>query len=282
MLPAEESERERRLHFTTRSQHTPRAFMQQDTLPGGSPPGGRRVRAGGDGGVAGESMVDAAPRAGRARASLHEDGGATTPAAATAATSSGVVAGGPSIGAPRSDATAAGSGRRSSYRATSGSEVGLELDPQAAKVVEVYGFAGWIATFVGWSAYMVWAYLPESVMRAAGVTYYPNKYWASAAPALLVSLVCVYGLIYGAIGLLNNPHITSWTALSDGYSKQLVPPQSPGGSASAGGATTARGKEGSEAAPEPPAVAAQDWRFMSTPEISDLPLTLVNRLQFMS
>lgn len=233
----------------------------------------RSVGLGGDGGDGNDASDAALPgvRAGRGRSSaLGED---SSPAGA--AVSSGALIGGPGVGALPAEG-----GRRSSYRATSGSEVGLELDPQAAKVVEVYGFAGWIATFVGWSAYIVWAYLPESVMRAAGVTYYPNKYWASAAPALLVSLVCVYGLLYGAVGLLNNPHVTAWATLSDGHSKPLLPPQGPAPAA-------ARSRAGTEAAAEGGAGAAaaapaQDWRFMSTPEISDLPLTLINRLQFMS
>jgi hypothetical protein len=50
-------------------------------------------------------------------------------------------------------------------RATSGSEVGLELDPGTAKVIEVYGFVGWISTFVAWAGYLLWAYLPEAVLH---------------------------------------------------------------------------------------------------------------------
>ena len=49
-------------------------------------------------------------------------------------------------------------------RATSGSEVGLELDPQRAKAIEVYGFIGWALTFAAWVGYLLWAFLPESVL----------------------------------------------------------------------------------------------------------------------
>jgi hypothetical protein len=109
-------------------------------------------------------------------------------------------------------------------RATSGSEVGLELDPQRAKIVEVYGFVGWIASFAAWIGYLLWTYLPESVLHDVGVSYYPNKYWALAAPATLVLAVCSYTTVYGAIGLASNPPLSARDTLSDGYSKRLVLP----------------------------------------------------------
>jgi hypothetical protein len=30
--------------------------------------------------------------------------------------------------------------------------------------------------------YMAWAHTPEATLRALGVTYYPDKYWAAAVP----------------------------------------------------------------------------------------------------
>ena len=49
-------------------------------------------------------------------------------------------------------------------RATSGSEVGLELDPSRAKAIEVYGFIAWALSFVAWLGYLLWAFLPESAL----------------------------------------------------------------------------------------------------------------------
>ena len=43
--------------------------------------------------------------------------------------------------------------------------------------------------------FMLWAYTPEAVLEAHGVTYYPSKYWAVALPAwACVSVVFVYWL----------------------------------------------------------------------------------------
>ena len=119
---------------------------------------------------------------------------------------------------------AAAGGERERYRTTSGSEAGLELDTGGAKVVEVYGFVGWITTLCAWVGYLLYAYLPESVLRRLGVTYYPDRYWAVAGPALLLMVVCFYTTIYGAIGIASNPHIDSFDAICDGYSKPVALP----------------------------------------------------------
>ena len=89
---------------------------------------------------------------------------------------------------------------------------------------QVYGFIGWALTFAAWVCYILWAFLPDSVLvgddlvervslspnllleinspvqKGIGVHWYPAKYWAVAAPAFLVFIVSSYGAVYGAIG----------------------------------------------------------------------------------
>ncbi|KAL4854989.1 Phosphatidylinositol N-acetylglucosaminyltransferase subunit P [Chlorella vulgaris] len=63
---------------------------------------------------------------------------------------------------------------------------------------EVYGFVGWISSSVAYVIYMLWAYVPASVLEAHGVTYYPSKHWAVAVPAwVCVTVVFVYWLYNG-------------------------------------------------------------------------------------
>ena len=54
--------------------------------------------------------------------------------------------------------------------------------------VEIYGFVGWIVTFVILIMYFVYAFTPDSVLHAIGITYYPDKYWATGVPAFLCSV----------------------------------------------------------------------------------------------
>lgn len=36
--------------------------------------------------------------------------------------------------------------------------------------------------------YLLWAYVPDDVLRAAGIAYYPDKYWALAVPIWIFAL----------------------------------------------------------------------------------------------
>ena len=58
---------------------------------------------------------------------------------------------------------------------------------------EVYGFVAWISSSVLFVLYWVWAFVPDPVLHSYGVTYFPAKYWALAAPCMLsVAVVCLY------------------------------------------------------------------------------------------
>lgn len=46
--------------------------------------------------------------------------------------------------------------------------------------------------------YILWAYTPESLLHAHGVTYYPSRYWAVALPAwICVTVVFAFWLYEG-------------------------------------------------------------------------------------
>jgi hypothetical protein len=50
--------------------------------------------------------------------------------------------------------------------------------------------------------FLAWAFAPEAALRGAGVSYYPAKWWALAAPAWLCAAV-LYG--YTAYGRRARP-----------------------------------------------------------------------------
>jgi phosphatidylinositol glycan class P protein len=53
--------------------------------------------------------------------------------------------------------------------------------------------------------YLLWAYLPSPFLHQLGIHYYPNRWWALAAPAWIVVLL-IY--IYVALASYNTGHLT--------------------------------------------------------------------------
>jgi PIG-P len=115
----------------------------------------------------------------------------------------------------------------SGARTTSGSEIGLSLiDPGQAKAVEIYGFSLFLITWAALIAFLLWAYLPEGTLHAIGVSYFPDRYWALGAPAMLLMIVMFYATMWGLYGMASNPHIDSFDSMVDGYSKHYLHPKS--------------------------------------------------------
>lgn len=119
--------------------------------------------------------------------------------------------------------------------------------------LEVYGFALWIGTAVSYVIYLLWAFLPEPILHAAGVFYYPRKYWAIALPAFVcVAFLCLF-LFYISFNIAHTNPLDSIFTLTDRFSRRL-------------GMLQKR--------------SYQDE--FSIPDISDIPVETVNRLMFHS
>ncbi len=111
----------------------------------------------------------------------------------------------------------------------------------------MYGFVGAIATALLLALYLFWVLSPRELVRRVGLPEDP--YWGLVAPAFLLLIVSTYATIYGAVSLLLNPDVSSFTTLTDGHARRLT-------MADLGGAARGRG---------------------STPEVGDLPIGVVNR-----
>ena len=104
--------------------------------------------------------------------------------------------------------------------AHAGRSVEAELRATGVAAREVAGFVGSITTCVCFGAccgaasncgccfrlttstaraalFLLWAFVPEEALRAAGVTYYPAKWWALAAPSWLCAAVLYCYTAYG-------------------------------------------------------------------------------------
>lgn len=64
-------------------------------------------------------------------------------------------------------------------------------------VTEVYSFVSWSASIVAFFAWLLWALVPDDALRAWGVTYYPDKWWALALPlyGVVVAIFVVYAYV---------------------------------------------------------------------------------------
>eukprot|EP00884_Botryococcus_braunii_P007603 jgi/Botrbrau1/16844/Bobra.150_2s0066.1 len=58
-------------------------------------------------------------------------------------------------------------------------------------------------------AFMVWAYVPETILQAIGLTYYPAKDWAVGLPAWVL-MACVATIcIYEGLNIMGIPFLES-------------------------------------------------------------------------
>ncbi|CAN0006024.1 unnamed protein product [Ectocarpus sp. 8 AP-2014] len=89
------------------------------------------------------------------------------------------------------------------------------------EIVEVYGFAGWIASLVAYALYLVWAYVPESTLQALGITYYPSKYWAIAIPSAIFVTWSVAVLVYIAVNFMSTAPLDSFDTITGACSSCL-------------------------------------------------------------
>ena len=95
--------------------------------------------------------------------------------------------------------------------------------------------------------YIIWAFVPDQILKSAGITYYPSKYWAVAVPCYLCVFVLSVQFIYQGLNMLCAKPADDYATLEDKFSRHL------------------------------PA----DYRETgSIPEISDIPVNVVNKVLY--
>ncbi|KAI8068479.1 PIG-P-domain-containing protein, partial [Gongronella butleri] len=116
-------------------------------------------------------------------------------------------------------------------------------------IYEYYGFVMYLATFVVFGLYIIWAYLPDRILHDLGITYYPSRYWALAIPTWLMVLVWFIFFYYVTYNMMNTPPFDTLEAITDEHAvimaKDSIPP-----------------------------VAARPPDYM--PELHDIPIAVVN------
>ncbi len=67
---------------------------------------------------------------------------------------------------------------------------------QSVANYSIYSFVAWIATFVVYIVFFLWAVLPYDFLYHYGITYYPSRYYAIALPAYIIVVYFVVNLSY--------------------------------------------------------------------------------------
>lgn len=135
------------------------------------------------------------------------------------------------------------------------------------ELVAAYGFVVWVCSFVVFGIYLAWVFLPEKTLLELGVTFAPDRYWATAVPAHFVLTVLFGWFVVVGLNFMETVSLTSISSVRDEYSRPLPPGRRE--------ALLRRVHDGHEAAGRSGNVEK------GIPEISDLPLTLVNELLYL-
>lgn len=93
-----------------------------------------------------------------------------------------------------------------------------ELQRLSAIKTEFFGFAGWIASVVLYVLFLIWAYVPDDILEAHGLTYSPSKRWALAVPAMVVVTYLFSIVLYKAVNLMATPALDSYATILDVHS----------------------------------------------------------------
>ncbi|KAG5179236.1 PIG-P [Tribonema minus] len=89
----------------------------------------------------------------------------------------------------------------------------------ATSVTGVYGFAGWLASFILYGFYLLWAFIPEEQLHALGITYYPSKYWALALPCYVLVALTSIVVGYCSLNMMDTSPLDSLDTLTDNFTR---------------------------------------------------------------
>lgn len=115
---------------------------------------------------------------------------------------------------------------------------------------EIRGFVIWMFTITSYAIFLLWTSLPRSTLLYFGVTYYPSKYWAIALPSYIIFTAFLGLIAYIATNLLITPSLDSFSTFTDDHSRK----------------------------PRDRSKRANLQMRGEIPEVSDLPLNVVNKL----
>lgn len=119
----------------------------------------------------------------------------------------------------------------------------------------INGFIFWVLTWFGLLMFVLWSTLDEEVLHRVQFTYYPDKYWAVACPAILTMSFLYYLVTYYLSQWSNTKPLSDAYCFTDGDAR-------PQGRAGLGNLSEGAGKSS------------------SVPAIADIPVDITSRVLY--
>lgn len=82
-------------------------------------------------------------------------------------------------------------------------------------MVELYGFFSWNLSAFVFFIYMIWAFVPDDILKMFGINYIPNKYYAVAFPLWFAVTMFTTLILYVTVCMFYTPAIDSYMTLQD-------------------------------------------------------------------
>ncbi|CAB3976545.1 Phosphatidylinositol N-acetylglucosaminyltransferase subunit P [Paramuricea clavata] len=95
-----------------------------------------------------------------------------------------------------------------------------EHSPSPTPERAIYGFVLYVATYLLFGLYILWAYLPESWLTKLGITYLPQRFWVFAGPMYFCVTFLFVLFCYVSWNLLKTPPLNSMSTLTDQFARK--------------------------------------------------------------